>query len=61
LNRERIEDELRSRGVSDALQQELKKALDECEMVRFAPGVVRGKQEMLDASVKIIEALEDEL
>lgn len=61
LNRERIEEELRTRAVTDPVQSNLKKALDECEMVRFAPGVVRGKQEMLDASANIIEALEDEL
>lgn len=61
LNRERIEDELRTRGVSDHVQSELKKALDECEMVRFAPGVVRSPQEMLAATSEIIETLEDEL
>jgi len=61
LNRERIEEELRARAVADVVQSDLKKALDECEMVRFAPGIVRGKQEMLNASANIIEALEDEL
>lgn len=61
LNRERIEVSLKESGVSEAVQEDLKKALDECEMVRFAPGVVRGKEEMLMASASIIEALENEL
>ncbi len=61
LNREKIEEALRARGIAQHTQDKLKKALDECEMVRFAPGVVRGKEEMLAASKQIIEALEDEL
>jgi len=28
-------------------------------MVRFAPGVVRGMQEMLDTSMNLIESMED--
>ena len=61
LNRERIEDELRGRNVTESIQSELKKALDECEMVRFAPGVVRSREDMLTATTQIIETLEDEL
>ena len=61
LNREKIEETLRSKQVSPDTQNKLKKALDECEMVRFAPGIIRGKEEMLSASKQIIEELEDEL
>ena len=61
LNREKIEETLRSKNVSADTQEKLKKALDECEMVRFAPGIVRGKEDMLAASKQIIEELEDEL
>jgi hypothetical protein len=61
LNREKIDETLRAKNVSADTLQKLKKALDECEMVRFAPGVVRGKEEMLSASKQIIEELEDEL
>jgi len=61
LNREKIEETLVSKKVSPNTQEKLKKALDECEMVRFAPGIVRGKEEMLSASKQIIEELEDEL
>ncbi|NCG30903.1 MAG: hypothetical protein GWP27_10610, partial [Bacteroidetes bacterium] len=59
LSRETIEDRLRSHNVPEELQTELRKALDECEMVRFAPGVVRGMQEMLDTSMNLIESMED--
>ncbi len=61
LNREQIEAELRAKEVSDETLSALNKALDECDMVRFAPGVVRSKQEILTASASIINALEDEL
>ncbi|MDP4662424.1 MAG: BatD family protein [Salibacteraceae bacterium] len=61
LNRENIESELKAKNVSQVLITQLTKALDECDMVRFAPGVVRGKEEMLAASKEIIEKLEDEL
>jgi transcriptional regulator NrdR family protein len=61
LNRENIESELKAKNVSQALVTQLTKALDECDMVRFAPGVVRGKEEMLAASKEIIEKLENEL
>jgi len=61
LNRENIESELKAKNVSQVLIAQLTKALDECDMVRFAPGVVRGKEEMLAASKEIIEKLEDEL
>lgn len=61
LNRENIESELKVKNVSQVLITQLTKALDECDMVRFAPGVVRGKEEMLAASKEIIEKLEDEL
>jgi len=61
LNREKIEETLQSKKVSSDTKEKLKKALDECEMVRFAPGIIRGKEEMLSASKQIIEELEDEL
>lgn len=61
LNREKIEETLQSEMVSSDTKEKLKKALDECEMVRFAPGIIRGKEEMLSASKQIIEELEDEL
>lgn len=61
LNRERVDEELKAKQVSEDLRSELKKALDECDMVRFAPGVVRGKDEMLASSKNIIERLEDEV
>jgi hypothetical protein len=61
LNREKIEETLRAKNISSGTQEKLKKALDECEMVRFAPGIIRGKEEMLSASKQIIEELEDEL
>jgi hypothetical protein len=61
LNREQIESTLCTKAVSEDTLTTLNKALDECEMVRFAPGVVRSKQEMLAASESIIQSLEDEL
>lgn len=61
LDRENIVQELTNRGVSNDLIQDLTKALDECEMVRFAPGIVRGKEEMLSSSKEIIEKIEHEL
>ena len=61
MSRERIDEGLVSRAVSSELQEDLKKALDECEMVRFAPGIVRGKEEMFEASKRIIENLEHEI
>lgn len=61
LNRENIAQELANRGIQNELISELTKALDECEMVRFAPGIVRGKQEMLQSSKEIIEKIENEL
>lgn len=61
LNREKIESELIDKGIDTALISQLSIALDECEMVRFAPGIVRGKDEMLASSKEIIEKLENEL
>lgn len=61
LNREKIESELKAKNVNETLVTQLSKALDECEMVRFAPGIVRGKDEMLATSKEIIEKLENEL
>lgn len=60
LNKETIDDHLKRRGIPETLATELRKALDECEMARFAPGVVRGKSDMLKASTSIIEKLEHE-
>ncbi|MEZ4722495.1 MAG: BatD family protein [Flavobacteriales bacterium] len=60
LNKETIDEHLKGRGIAESLATELRKALDECEMARFAPGVVRGKPDMLEASASIIEKLEDE-
>ncbi|MEX2597928.1 MAG: BatD family protein [Salibacteraceae bacterium] len=61
LNREIIQETLHSKGVSDSLLTRLNKALDECEMIRFAPGIVRSKEEMLTATTEIIESLEHEV
>lgn len=61
LNREKIELVLGQKNINTLLISELSKALDECEMVRFAPGIVRGKDEMLASSKEIIEKLENEL
>lgn len=61
LNRDVIEQALAEASVGDTLRLELKKMLDECDMVRFAPGVVRSKAEMLSSSEKLIESLEDVL
>lgn len=61
LNREAIDRILMERQVPEDVSTELRKTLDECEMARFAPGVVRGKDEILNASTHIIEKLENEV
>lgn len=61
LHRESIDAALHERNVSEDLSTQLRKALDECEMARFAPGVARGKQEMFNLSSTLIEQLENEV
>lgn len=61
LSRSNIEDALRSKSAPHPLIERLNKVLDECELVRFAPGIARSKTEMLSASAEIIEALENEI
>jgi hypothetical protein len=61
LHRDRIQEELLARNVSETLRHSVQKTLDECEMVRFAPGVVSGKEEMLANTTQLIAELEDEL
>ena len=59
LTKENIDESLRNRSVPNEIIVELTKALSECEMARFAPGVVRSKEDMLATSTKIIERIED--
>jgi hypothetical protein len=59
LTKENIDESLRNRSVPNETIIELTKALNECEMARFAPGVVRSKEDMLATSTKIIERIED--
>lgn len=61
LNREAIEHVLEERSVNEDLRNDLRKALDECEMARFAPGAVRGKEDMLNLSSTLIEQIENEV
>jgi hypothetical protein len=59
LTKETIAHALEEKNVPTDTIDELTKALNECEMARFAPGAVRAKNEMLIASTDIIEKIED--
>ena len=61
LTKEAIASHLAQKHVSQNLDADLRKALDECEMARFAPGVVRSKPEMMAVSIQLIQQLEDEI
>ena len=59
LTKESITTSLNARDIPAETVDELIKALNECEMARFAPGAARAKQEMYMASSSIIEKIED--
>lgn len=61
LTKETIQAQLQQKNVSETLTADLRNTLDECEMARFAPGVVRGKEAMMAVSTEIIQKLEDEI
>jgi len=61
LSRERITEVLTENNASETIITELKRCLEDCEMVRFAPGAVRGKSEALESAERVISELENEL
>ena len=61
MNREHIAQVLKENNVSDPVINEVKDCLNDCEMVRFAPGAVRGKAEVLSAAEHVIREIEHEL
>lgn len=61
LNREQVTKKLEERGASTTIIAEVNRCLEDCEMVRFAPGAVRSKPEVMESAERIISELENEL
>ncbi|GAA4788381.1 BatD family protein [Olivibacter ginsenosidimutans] len=58
LNKENIAEQLRLRGKSDSLIDQLIETLDLCEMARYAPVVGTSEQEVYEKAKHIIQAVE---
>ena len=59
LTKENISDILHSKGTSDELIQNVNDVLSTAEFARYAPAAAGSKQELYDATAKLIENLEN--